>query len=207
MITTRWCWIRHAPVVGHKGRLYGQTDVACDCTDSATFRAVARLLPEAATLVTTPLTRTIRTAEAIEKAGARFADRLVEPDFMEQDFGQWTDLTWDEMKARDPALYERFWQDPEANAPPGGESFVDLISRTGEAIDQLNRSLNGGDIVAVAHAGTIRSALARALDLKPEQALTLVIDNVSLTRLDYLKPEDGPGQWRLKLMNWTEVPR
>ena len=39
--TTRWWWIRHAPVVGHGGRIYGQDDHDCDCSDTETFRRLA----------------------------------------------------------------------------------------------------------------------------------------------------------------------
>ncbi|MBV9587243.1 MAG: hypothetical protein JO213_20405, partial [Alphaproteobacteria bacterium] len=34
--TTRFWWVRHAPVA-HEGRIYGQKDMPCDCTDTAVF--------------------------------------------------------------------------------------------------------------------------------------------------------------------------
>ena len=42
--TTRFWWVRHAPVE-HGGRIYGQTDMPCDCTDAAVFAGLARQLP------------------------------------------------------------------------------------------------------------------------------------------------------------------
>ena len=66
---TRWWWVRHAPVTVNDGRCYGQTDVACDCTDAAAFAALARMLPEDAVWVTSTLKRTHLTATAIVRAG------------------------------------------------------------------------------------------------------------------------------------------
>ena len=34
-VVTRWWWIRHAPVVGTHGKVYGQMDVDCDVSDVA----------------------------------------------------------------------------------------------------------------------------------------------------------------------------
>ena len=43
---TRWWWIRHAPVVDHGGRIYGQRDMACDTSDAAAMSWLAAALPE-----------------------------------------------------------------------------------------------------------------------------------------------------------------
>jgi len=42
--TTRFWWVRHAPVA-HDGRIYGQEDKTCDCTDETVFKGLARQLP------------------------------------------------------------------------------------------------------------------------------------------------------------------
>ena len=63
--------------------------------------------------------------------------------------------------------------------PPGGESFIDMLARVGAAIDRIE----GPEILVVAHAGPIRAALAKALDLTPAGALSLCIDPLSLTCL------------------------
>jgi alpha-ribazole phosphatase len=56
--------------------------------------------------------------------------------------------------------------------------------------------LPAGDAVLVVHSGTIRAALAIALDLSPDAALRFVIDPLSLTRIDRL--ENG---WRVVAVN------
>jgi alpha-ribazole phosphatase len=59
----------------------------------------------------------------------------------------------------------------------------------------------GRDVVAVAHGGTIRSAAALALGLDPEAVLALSIDNLSLTRLDYIDDDGNGAAWRVVTIN------
>ena len=100
MIPTRWWWIRHAPVTTHGGRVYGQNDLPADCADEALFRGLAAQLPSDALWLVTPLRRTRQTAEALFAAGApQPAELREEPDFLEQHFGSWQGLTYDELAA------------------------------------------------------------------------------------------------------------
>src|SRR5690606_38907309 len=85
---TRWWWVRHAPVIGQDGRLYGSLDVDCDCSDKARLRALAARLPADAVWVISPLKRTRQTAAALARHHPdRPDDLLVEPSLAEQDFG------------------------------------------------------------------------------------------------------------------------
>lgn len=209
MTTTRWWWIRHAPVINHGGRIYGQDDPDCDCSDEATFRRLARMLPENAVWVTSHLSRTRRTAESILAHLARTPSPppIVEPALAEQHFGDWQGMTNEELAARRDGAWHRFWLAPAAEAPPGGESFVDMIARVTLAIERLSAEHAGRDIVAVTHGGTIRAALAHALALDPERALAVMIDNCALTRLDHIAGSpgshapDAEGAWRVRLVN------
>ena len=64
------------------------------------------------------------------------------------------------------------------------------VDRLTQPRDQLFRTLAGRTIVAVAHGGTIKAALALALQLETEAALAFAIDNCSITRLDHFKTVD-----------------
>ena len=205
---TRWWWIRHAPVIDGAGRLYGQQDLDCDVSDVDAYAALARHLPNDAAWVVTHLSRTVKTAGAIRAVDDAHqsgnGDFIVEPDLAEQFFGDWQGLTWDEMEARDAEAYATFWQDPSGNAPPGGESFADVISRAVGAIERLTIEHAGRDIICVAHGGSIRAALAQALDLHHERGLSLSIDNLSLTRIDHVDGGtlNGHGKsWRVGGVN------
>jgi broad specificity phosphatase PhoE len=210
-IVTRWWWIRHAPVPDG-GRIYGQSDLDCDCTDTEIFRILARELPRDAVWATSNLVRTKQTAAAILAADSagRFAgvEPLSVPHFAEQHLGEWQGQ---ERKA----FYEArrvgthaLWFAPADERPPGGESFVDLVERVVPAIERLNSDHAGRDIVAVTHGGTIRAAVGHALGLQPQAALGFSTDNCSLTRLDHLTA-GGAGLWRVLAVNhrpWSRTP-
>ena len=205
---TAWWWVRHAPVVGQQGRLYGSLDVDCDCADTASFRALAAALPRDATWVATPLSRTQETARAIARHHPDAPqDFHIEPAFIEQDFGAWQGRRYAEMDAADDAAWQDFWQAPAVGVPPGGESFAAVGARVATAIAALTRRHAGQDIVCIGHGGPIRAALALALAATPQQALAFAVDACSLTRLEHF--DDGSnaaaeplgGSWRIAGVN------
>ena len=206
---TRWWWIRHAPV-RDGGRIYGQSDLPCDCGDAAVFAGLAAELPAGAVWVTSNLIRTTQTAEAILAADpGKFAG--VEADALselaEQHLGEWQGLDRKAFYAERKAGTHAFWFAPADERPPGGESFTDLVQRVAPAIARLSAQHRGRDIVAVTHGGTIRAALGLALGLAPQAALAFSTDNCSLTRLDHLSADDGgPGLWRVVAVNRRSWP-
>src|ERR1700743_2963450 len=68
-VTTRWWWVRHAPVREDNGCIYGQKDLGCDTSDSEVFEAVGKILPRDAVWISSTLKRTHQTADAIWAAG------------------------------------------------------------------------------------------------------------------------------------------
>jgi alpha-ribazole phosphatase len=208
--TTRMWWVRHAPVA-HGGRVYGQTDLSCDCSDTAVFTGLAEMLPRRAVWVTSNLRRTHETASAIIRAGLTGPQRIPGPgaleiaDLAEQHFGEWQGLAFEELDRLRGGEFHRFWHSPAHETPLGGESFVTVIERVSRAVHRLVDTHAGDDIIAVAHGGTIRAALALALGLDPEAALAFTIENCSITRIDRI---DGPGMghgWRVVTVN--RLPR
>ena len=182
--TNLWL-IRHAPVDGPRGVIHG-ADAPADTGDAAAFAALKTKLPQHALAVCSPARRTVETAL---KLGL---DPVSERAFGEQDFGAWTGRRHDDLAAELGDAYRDFWQSPADSRPPGGESFVDQISRTAAGL----ATLPAGDAVLVVHSGTIRAALAIALDLPPDAALRFVVDPLSLTRIDRLA-----GGWRVVAVN------
>jgi len=208
---TRWWWVRHAPVTVNDGRCYGQTDVPCDCSDERAFAALARLLPPEAVWITSPLQRTHLTAAAIVRAGLPGPEpipgpgSIAEADFAEQHFGAWQGTKYTDLPHKQPEAYHRFWLAPAHVAPPGGESFVDLLNRVRPAVRRFTETYAGRDIIAVTHGGTIRAALAEALELTPEAALAISIENLSLTRLEHFGADSAGHGWRVDAVNQPPI--
>ena len=177
--------IRHAPVAGPKGVIH-DTDAPADTGDSAAFSALRATLPAEAAAFASPSVRTMETAAAL---GLR---PTAEPNFREQNFGDWTGRRHDDLAREPGTAYRDFWRAPATSRRPGGESFADQVIRVREGL----MVMPAGDVVLVVHSGTVRAALAVALGLAPEQALRFVIDPLSLTRIDRLT--DG---WRVVCVN------
>ena len=117
---------------------------------------------------------------------------LAIPDLAEQHLGEWQGMERKPFYAERKVGTHTLWFGPADERPPGGESFVDLVERVRPVIERLTVEHRGRDIVAVTHGGTIKVALAVALGLDPQAALSFLIENCSLTRLDYLQPAGRP---------------
>ena len=177
--------IRHAPVAGPKGVIHGY-EAPADISDTAAFDALRAKLPDRAVAFASPAIRTMTTAAALG------LQPIAEPNFSEQDFGRWTGRCHDDLARELGDAYHEFWQAPGRSRPPGGESFAEQIARVREAFAKLS----AGDVILVVHSGTVRAALAIALELEPDLALRFSIDPLSLTRID--RVADG---WRVAGVN------
>ena len=199
VVTTRWWWVRHAPVREDNGCIYGQQDLGCDTSDRVVFEAVAKVLPRGAFWVASNLKRTHQTAQAIWATG--FPKPAVMPQeaaFAEQNLGEYQGMNRAAFLASQPIGSTWFGQIDQP--APGGESFMDLYNRVRGAIERINAAHTGRDIIAVAHGGTIKAAIGLALGDEPAKGLIFDIDNCSVTRLDHLV-SSGYSGWRLPVVN------
>jgi alpha-ribazole phosphatase len=200
---TRFFWVRHAPVHNDGGRIYGQRDLSCDCSDGHVFVALTRVLPRDAVWVASNLRRTHETARAIWAADRKKFDGVALKGMAalaEQNLGEWQGLDRATFFANRKSTPGSFWFAPADERAPGGESFADLVARVRAATIELIEAHRGKDIIAVAHGGTIRAAIAIALDLKPQAGLAFATDNCAITQLDFYENEGGQG-WRVVTIN------
>jgi alpha-ribazole phosphatase len=177
--------IRHAPVDGPRGIIH-DLDAPADVRDAAALQRLRAQLPDPHVAISSPARRARETAEALGLVA------VMDASFSEQDFGRWTGRSHEEIGRDFGSARDAFWRAPATSRPPGGESFADQIARVRGGID----ALPAGDVIIVAHAGTIRAALALALGIEPDHALRFVIDPLSLTRLDRLE-----NSWRVVAVN------
>ena len=61
--------------------------------------------------------------------------------------------------------------------------------------------------MAVAHGGVIRAALAYTLEIDPDKALCLSVENLSTTRMDHIGGPGSGGDWRVVFVNVRPGPR
>ena len=204
MMDTSFWLIRHALVEENaRAFLYGVMDVPlCETTlleQAPMYRALAARLPRPANWLVTPLSRTRRTAETIFANGYPRVDLTVEPGLIEQSLGEWQGLPHHELPPKLAQPAHAFWPLAGAEKPPGGESMVEVIDRVGAAMERLAETHAGRDVVIVSHGGAIRGAIGHALRIGADNALHIMVQNLSLTRL-----QRTPDGWRVQCVN--ELP-
>ncbi|MDT2075483.1 MAG: histidine phosphatase family protein, partial [Planktomarina sp.] len=115
---TDWYWIRHGPT--HEQSFVGWRDVPADLSNQNLIDKVANFLPRNAVVVSSDLSRSITTADAL--ANGRF--RLVnEPNLREFNFGDWDGKHWTDVAESDPKLSRDYWENPGNVMAPNGESW------------------------------------------------------------------------------------
>ena len=183
MSATEFWLIRHAPIAD--GLLAGRRDPDA-VVDASKARLMAATLGQPQRVVSSPARRCMQTAAALWPALAVQTDARL----WEQDFGDWEGRAPDGI----PDLGTLAPADLATGAPHGGESFSDLVERTLPALLALAQ---GGSVAVVAHAGTIRAALAHATG-NVAGALAFQIAPLSLTRI-----VAAPGGWSVACVNWA----
>jgi probable phosphoglycerate mutase len=160
--------------------------------------AAARLagVPEIAAVLTSPLRRARRTAEAV--AAATGAPLVVRQRLIETDFGKWEGLTFAEARARDPQLHGE-WLGSEEVAPPDGESFAAVGRRVAAELADLLQEYPGATLVLVSHVTPIKMLLRDALQGGPGVLYRLHLDLAALSIVDFY-PDGGAS---VRLVNDT----
>lgn len=189
--------VRHGAVEGALGICLGHTDVPLSAEGfTATQRLAASWEGSAPRfLFSSDLKRAQQSAQVF---AARFAiEPLGDARLREVDLGAWDGKRWDEIAASDAARYRHWADNWVIQEAPGGESFADLIRRTGSWLSALLGSTRDDDcVLAVAHAGSIRALLCHALGLPPARALALTVDHAHASRVAY-----RGGQFEVRYMN------
>ena len=167
------------------GRINGRTaGIGLSQRGRAEIALVAERLAgeNIAALCASPLQRTRETAEIL-------AERLDLPvgyrdDVIELDFGDWTGLTFDQVRA-DPRW--PLWQSCRSIAAiPGGESMRQVQERVVGALFDLRRSHPEGGVAIVSHGDVIRAALLFALGMPLDfyARLEVGLGSLSTIRID-----------------------
>lgn len=194
-----WWLVRHAPV--NLPYIYGQRDVEADFSMADNFAELASMVPPDARVISSDLQRCVKTAERIkDEHGAQTFPLICDPNFREQHFGDWEGLTYDHAKAANPTQYDRFWEDPACHSPPNGESFEAMTHRVVSGRKNVTAKYKDDKVLLIAHAGTIRALIATALGIPLSQALCIVIEPLSFSKLT-LYQSDEQESWKIDWIN------
>jgi len=129
-----------------------------------------------------PMQRTRETAEILaERLGLPIHHR---EDVIEIDYGEWTGLTFDDIRQDERWL---MWSRSRGIAAiPGGESWRQVQERIVGALFDLQRAHPEGNVVIVSHGDVIKAALLFALGMPPDfySRIEIAFAALSTIRLD-----------------------
>ncbi|MEO9003135.1 MAG: histidine phosphatase family protein [Ginsengibacter sp.] len=146
-------------------------------------------------IYSSPLQRALRTAQiASGKHEIITDDRLIE-----FSFGQWEGKTKEEFIPEDPALWDRWCNDPgTTNAGVTGETANEVVARVNYFFEFALGKFPSGNILVVGHNGINRFYLASKLGMPLKNYRRLVQQNSSITMFS-LEPLNG--ELSLQLLN------
>ncbi len=132
-------------------------------------------------IYSSPLERARETAAPIGKA--RGLKVGVDKGLLECDFGDWTGGELKKlMKLPEWNTVQRA---PSTFRFPGGESFTEMQGRMIGTIDRLRAAHDGGVVVCVSHADTIKAAVSHAMGTHIDMFQRIVISPCSITAIAY----------------------
>lgn len=174
---TRVFLVRHGVAEGAEDIAVGQVDLPLSATGAESLHQLARSWsgrpPDH--LFASDLARASSSAAILGEAWN--LDVAIDARLRELHFGDWDGRPWSEIRATEGAVLKE-WMDSWWRRPaPGGESMGDVARRAAEWLDEILAAHAGETVVAVAHGGSIRTALCHVLELSLERAFYLHLDH------------------------------
>ena len=189
-----WWFIRHAKIAeidaygnATKGKFIGQMDVTCDTPPTNALAWLVAQRPAYDRLIHSHLKRAQQTTEFLMAQGLTVGTQHIEPAFAEQNFGDWQGMDYNTHYQQ----YPEFWQNVTHNRPPNGESFADLQKNVVQAMQSYYQQYDTQHLLVVAHAGSIRAAIAACQHEDLTSALNYQIAHLSLTHLTMQQTTQG----------------
>jgi probable phosphomutase (TIGR03848 family) len=140
-------------------------------------------VPDLRAIISSPVERCEQTAKYL--AERRSMPVNGDERFTEMNFGLWQGRSLADL-AKEP-MWSSVQNMPSQVRFPEGESFVEVGSRTSQAINHWNELYEGGNYVVFTHADVIKVAVAQALGLPLDHFQRIAVDTCSITILDYIE--------------------
>lgn len=145
-----------------EGRFQGWGTVPLDSTGRRQARELATAVAalEPARLVSSDIVRAVETASIV--AELVNLELEIDPRFAETETGDWTDRSFAEVAAEDPAAFQSFVELEAGWGFPGGESFATQAARVAAGLDDWRARSENRPVVIICHGNVIRLALRAA---------------------------------------------
>lgn len=135
-----------------------------------------------ATIISSPLTRCQQTARIIaDKLGIQ--EVSIEEEFREISCGIWENMTFQEIKQKYPEDFKKRGEDLAGFIIPEGENFYQVGERFANALNKRLSEIEG-NVIVVAHAGTMRGLLLRLKEVESQSLFDIPMPYAGVTILN-----------------------
>jgi alpha-ribazole phosphatase len=179
--------VRHTSLDIASSICYGQSDIAVSANFDVERQQVQQKLAafEFDAIYASPLQRCHKLAQALcadASLGFSHDDIQLDERLKELHFGDWEMSSWDAI----PRETFDIWANDYANlAPPNGETFSQLHSRSKGFVEDVGSHSHGKNILVVTHGGFIRALVAEVLQMPLKRLFRITIDHASVTQLEF----------------------
>ena len=179
-----WYLVRHGETDWNRsGRIQGHTDVPLNDNGKREIGLLAERLTRHsfAAVYSSDLSRTSESAGII--VNGHEVSVVSDSDLREFSYGEWEGLSIREIEAQFPNAYAQLMGAEDSSfVAPGGESSAQVLDRVRRFCARVEeRNTEGGDILVVAHGGTVRALVACLLDLPKDSLWKFEVGRASLS--------------------------
>jgi probable phosphoglycerate mutase len=136
-----------------------------------------------------PMKRTIATAKPLCDAIGMTME--LRDGLKEIKYGQWEDLTVEQVQGKYLQDHLNWLTEPAWNPPTGGETAVQVASRASLVISEIQEKYKDGNILVVSHKATIRILLCSLLSIdlgRFRDRIEMQVASVSVVKFDRYGP-------------------
>ncbi len=127
------------------------------------------------------LLRAATTAQAI--ADFHKLEIIPDPRWRELSFGGWEGMTYEEMSAHSPELFDAWMKDSLNISTPNGETLAQLAERVKDAFDEIKNNHKDQTVLIVSHSGALQTLLAITLGVDLNRYWQFRISQASLSEM------------------------
>jgi alpha-ribazole phosphatase len=122
---------------------------------------------------------------------------IIDDGFAELDFGVWDGRSSEELWEENPEALKRFWEDPDASPPPGGERWSAMMRRVEEAVTRFvitASARRAENLLLVTHAGVMRVLLERYVSVPLAATWNISLPTGAMLEFDLFEDDELAGQ-------------
>ena len=143
-----------------------------------------RLLAETIhAIYSSDLSRAMTTAEIIANAQEQAPVFRSDMRWRELSFGNWEGMTYREMSAHSPELFDAWMKDSLTISTPNGETHRQLAERVQAAFDEIKAKHKEETVLVVGHSGSMQTLLALLLGVDLSRYWQFRVSQASLSEL------------------------